>query len=641
MTLPQVFTDIRTRRLWSISCMWTLLAASFAASAAFGFESWPKGVTLAVTVIAGTTVAGRAWSALRLRQPSIELLVVIAAAGGLLLGEYWEAAVVTLLFVTGDYFESRALSRARQAVTDLLQLVPDRAMVLRGGAATEVSASEIQAGETIVVHESALFPVDGKVLEGSTVVDERSLTGEFAPVEKSPGSAVYAGTLNLGGEVRMQATCARDATVLAGIIRRVEAGQEERARGQLLIESFARWYLPGIVMLSALSIVWTHDLRVALTLLVISCPGALVIAIPVSTAVGTGRAAQRGILIKGGEHLETVAKVSALAFDKTGTLTEGRPELTDVFVIGEKVSVAPGASSKMAKQLGLDLTDAQKRLLCWAASAEANSQHPLARAVLAEAALHCALPRPQGSKVIGGKGVQVIHNEHRIHVGTESYLAAEGISVSISDQRVVERLRAEGKMVALIAIDGTVKGVLAASDRWRSSAAPVMRQLESLGIKRVVLLTGDHRQSAERIAHHVRIPNVYAELMPDDKVELVRKMRHRGETVAMVGDGINDAPAFGAADVAISMGVTGADLAVETADIVLANEDLRKIPEAIAIARATRRNIQENVAVAVLTAGAVVAGTLLGELGMAAGMLIHEVSVLAVIINALRLRHAR
>ena len=384
------------------------------------------GSMVAAAVLAGSDIALRAWAALRHRHVSIELLVTVATVGALLIGEVWEAAAVTFLFMLGAYLEARTLNRTRQTLQQLFDLAPTTAIVQRAGRQVEVLAHEVQPGETVLIKPGTKIPVDGDVIDGRAAVDESPITGESMPVEKTKGATVYAGTINQNGLLQVRVTGAGADTTLARIIHRVEEAQEEKAPTQRFIERFARWYTPAIMGLSLAAFVLTRDIRLALTLLVIGCPGALVISTPVSVVAGIGRAARRGILIKGGEYLENAGKISALALDKTGTLTQGQPRLTDIFTL-QPVLVPAGSLAQAGGRLLAPAAngngrgrwaEGQQEVLRWAAIAEAGSEHPLARPILAEAETLGFIPSAETFETYTGRGVRATYQGHLIGVGT-------------------------------------------------------------------------------------------------------------------------------------------------------------------------------------------------------------------------------
>ncbi len=623
--------DPATRRFRLTAASGALIALALAAPWVTGSDTLRDGLMVAAALVAGADIALRAQQGLRHGRLTIELLVTIAAAGGLLIGEYWESAAVTFLFMFGASLEARTLGRTRQALARLLDLAPTTALVLRDGRETEVSPGDVALGETVLVKPGTRIPVDGEVARGHAAVDESAITGESLPVEKAAGDRVYAGTVSQDGLLQVRATGVGADTMLARIVHRVEEAQEAKAPTQRFIERFARWYTPAILGLAVVAYLVSRDAAMALTLLVIGCPGALVISTPVSIVAGIGRAAQKGILIKGGEHLEAVGRVSVLALDKTGTLTEGKPRLTDVVAV-RPAPVMVGAAGATE--------DAGADLLRWAAMAEVGSEHPLARAIVAGAARLGPVAYPEHFETYTGRGVSAVQAGHTIVVGTPALMGILGIGVPPETHDHLARLKAGGKTAVLVARDGETVGVLGIADTRRDTAAEMVRRLRAGGVRRIAMLTGDDRQTAEAIAREVGITEVHAGLLPEQKLEIVQHMRRDGAVVAMVGDGINDAPALAAADVGIAMGAAGTDVAIETADVALMTDDLLRIPEAIRLSRATRRNIGQNVAVALLTVGALLAGVLTGEVHMAGGMFVHQASVLLVIANAMRLMRA-
>jgi Cd2+/Zn2+-exporting ATPase len=587
----------------------------------------------AAALVAGADIARRAIDGLRRRQITIELLVTIAATGALIIGETWEAAVVTFLFIFGAWLEARTLSQTRSALSHLLDLAPMTALVMRDGRPVEVDPSEVETGETVLVQPGSTIPVDGIVVEGRSAVDESAITGEPIPAEKGAGDRVYAGTMSQDGLLFVETVGVGADTTLARIIQRVEEAQEAKAPAQQTIERFARWYTPAIITLAILAWAITRNVELALTLLVIGCPGALVIATPVAIVAGIGRAATRGILIKGGQHLETVGRVTALALDKTGTLTEGKPVLTDVVALQPALVMAGGTPNEPAQS---------DDVLRWAAIAEIGSGHPLARPIVAAARQRFfeQIPQPEHGEAVPGLGVWGRWQGSSIGVGTPALMTERGIPVTPEADAHLSRLRSEGKTAMLVTLDGDVIGLLAVSDQPRARAAELTPRLRQAGVRRIAMLTGDNPRTAGVIADAAGISEVRAGMLPDDKLDWIREAQAAGDIVAMVGDGINDAPALAAADVGIAMGAAGSDIALETADVALMTDDLDRIPEALRISRETMRVIHQNLAIALTTVGVLLAGVLMGQVNMAGGMLVHEVSVLIVILNGMRLLRA-
>ncbi|MFA5835737.1 MAG: cation-translocating P-type ATPase [Bellilinea sp.] len=587
-------------------------------------------------VIAGAGIAVRAWNSLRHRHISIELLVTIATVGALAIGEVWEAAAVTFLFVFGAYLEARTLSKTRQVLGELIDLAPVTALVLRDGVQVEVAPHEVLIGETVLLKPGVRVPVDGEVLSGASAMDESSITGEPMPEEKTLGDRVFAGTVNLDGMLQVRATGVGADTTLARIIARVEEAQDQKAPTQRFIERFSQWYTPAIILLSIGAFIISRDIELALTLLVIGCPGALVISTPVSIIAGIGSAARRGILIKGGEFLENAGKISAVALDKTGTLTYGKPRLTDIVVLQPSpITVGAASPPDSASSLRWDVDQAE--LLWWAGMAESGSEHTLARAIYQEAIKMGTLPMPDEFEALAGKGIRASYQNREVLVGTPKWLAELSIPMDAELTTQLFDLRSDGKTAVLAARDRQVWGIIAISDPMREDAPEMVRRLQADGIQTIVMLTGDDPATAHAVAQRAGISDVRAGLLPEEKLDAIRQLQSQGHIVAMIGDGINDTPALAAADIGIAMGAAGAGLAIETADIALMADDLLKVPEAIHLSKATLRNIRQNVIIALLTVSGLLTGVLLGSVHMAGGMLVHQLSVLVVIANGMRL----
>jgi Zn2+/Cd2+-exporting ATPase len=601
-----------------------LIVASFATARIVDAPRWGEGLMVAAAVVAGRPVVVNAWRALLARTIGIDLLVSVAAVGAILVGNRWEAAAVTFLFALGHALESATLDRTRSALAELVAIAPDVAVVVRDGEQVEVEAGAVLPGETVLVKNGAKVPVDGVVFGGAGALDEASITGESIPVEKTTGDEVYAGTIATGGFLQVAATGVGADTTLARIIHRVEEAQDAKARTQAFMDRFSAWYTPAVIGLALVTGLATGDAVLALTLLVIACPGALVISIPVSIVAGIGRGAKDGILIKGGEYLETSARIDAVALDKTGTLTEGRPVVSDV------VPLHPAFD--------------RRELLRLAAAVEAGSEHPLARPIL-DAAAEEGLPAPGlpgHTEPVPGKGIVADLDGRRVAVGNLALLADErrdphGGSI----EAVVDELAMAGRTPVAVTRDGEVVGVIAVADRVRPDATAAVRGLHDAGVRTVVMLTGDVEPVARAVATEAGVDEVYAGLLPEDKLQAVAALQRRGHTVAMVGDGVNDAPALAVADIGVAMGAAGTGVAIETADIALMRDDLLKLPAAVRLARRTVANLRQNIVVALTTVAALLAGVLFGGVTMAIGMLVHELSVLVVILNAMRLLRRR
>ncbi|MGO1539340.1 MAG: heavy metal translocating P-type ATPase [Leucobacter sp.] len=574
---------------------------------------------LAAAFVAGYGIVVKAVRALMVKFTSIDLLVSIAAIGATIIGNFWEAAAVTFLFSVGHALETGTMNKTRSALAELVAVAPDAAVVMRDGEQVEIAAHQVRMGEIVLVKNGSKVPVDGQVVSGSGTIDEASITGESIPVEKSKSDHVYAGTISRGGLLQVMATGIGADTTLARIIHRVEEAQDAKAKTQAFIDRFSKWYTPAVIVLALAAGLIAQDVVLGLTLLVIGCPGALVISIPVAIVAGIGRSARNGILIKGGEYLETSAKISAVAVDKTGTLTEGRPVLTDVIV--------------------LDPASDRRDVLKWAAAAEAGSEHPLARPILDTAREVGIAPEgvPESVTPVVGKGIVADVHGQRVLVGNAPLLTQYEITDLAGADEVANELAAAGKTPMIVAVDERVVGVVGVADTIREDAPEMIKRLHAAGVQKVVMLTGDTRLVAEAIGESVGIDEIHASLLPEDKLDAVARLQREGHTVAMVGDGVNDAPALATADIGVAMGAAGSAVAVETADIALMGDNLLKLPGAISLAKRTVNVMRQNIAIALITVVLLLIGVFAGGVTMSVGMLVHEGSVLIVILNAMRL----
>lgn len=574
---------------------------------------------LAAAIVAGYGIVVKAVRALLVKFISIDLLVSIAAIGATLIGNFWEAAAVTFLFAIGHALEAGTMNKTRAALAELVAVAPDVAVVMRDGEQVEIAAHQVRMGEIVLVKNGAKVPVDGQVVSGTGAIDEASITGESIPVEKTKSDHVFAGTISRGGFLQVMATGIGADTTLARIIHRVEEAQDAKAKTQAFIDRFSKWYTPAVMVLALAAGLISGDVVLGLTLLVIGCPGALVISIPVAIVAGIGRSARNGILIKGGEYLETSAKISAVAVDKTGTLTEGRPVLTDIVVLNPEAD--------------------RREVLRWAAAAEAGSEHPLARPILDNAREEGVAPEglPGSVTPVVGKGIVADAHGKRVLIGNVPLLEQYGIVNDAGAAVAANKLAAAGKTPMIVAVDESVLGVIGVADTIREDAPEMIRRLHAGGVQKVVMLTGDTRLVAEAIGEAVGIDEIHASLLPEEKLDAVARLQREGHTVAMVGDGVNDAPALATADIGVAMGAAGSAVAVETADIALMGDNLLKLPEAISLAKRTVNVMRQNIWIALITVVVLLVGVFAGGVTMAIGMLVHEGSVLIVILNAMRL----
>ena len=600
-------------KTWGVvSASGLLIIASWLVAGLTSSSSVADGLMIAAAVVAGYQIAVSAVQALRIRMVTIDLLVVVAAVGAMVINNYWESAAVTFLFALGKALERATLNRTRRALSDLVDSAPETATVLRDGEPETVEVWELAPGDVVLVRNGEQVPADGRVISGTGGVDEASITGESVPAEKFDGAEVFAGTWLRSGVLRIEAIGIGADTTLARIVHRVEEAQDDKARTQTFMEKFSRWYTPA-AMVAALIVgllPWTlvgamTNVELALTLLVIACPGALVISIPVSIVAGIGRSARDGVLIKGGEYLETSAKVDAVVVDKTGTLTNGRPVLTDVDVVDPRFS--------------------REEVLLLAARAETASEHPLAEAIISgarDAGLEVDVV--SAAEPVTGKGIRATVDGRTVAVGS-----ADLLDHHPDETRILE-LNELGRTAMFVGVDGEAVGIVAVADTIRDDAPAAITALHDAGI-RVIMATGDAERVARNVAAELGVDEVHAGMMPEDKVEVVRGLQQRGHVVAMVGDGVNDTPALALADIGVAMGAAGSPAAIETADIALMADRLPRLPYALTLARRTVRTMRLNIAIALITVAALLAGLFLGGVTMSIGMLVHEISVLAVI----------
>ncbi|TDO89268.1 Cd2+/Zn2+-exporting ATPase [Halanaerobium saccharolyticum] len=572
---------------------------------------------VAAAIIAGYQVAINAYNTLKMKVISINLLVTIAAVGAVIIGEYWEAAAVTFLFAFGSYLESRTVGKARDAIRDLMDLAPNLATVIREGEEKEIAAEKVEVEEVVIVRPGEKIPVDGTVIKGKSEVNQAAITGESIPVSKEKGDEVFSGTINKNGYLEIKTEKVGDDTTFGKIIELVEEAQEEKAPTQKLMERFSKYYTPGIILLSLISYFISGSVRLSLTLLVIGCPGALVISTPISIVAGIGNGAKNGILIKGGEYLEKSGEIDMVAFDKTGTLSKGEAEVNQIITYNKN----------------------EAEVLSLAAAAEFNSEHHLARAIKnkAEKTLETEIKSPVNFETHTGKGVTAQIDSKKIMIGNSRLFREQGIEISQEIEEQKNQLEAEGKTVVVAAENDQIIALISIADRPRENAYQIVEKLKNVGIKKVVMLTGDNERIAESVADELNLDGYKAELLPEDKVKAVEEYQKEGYKVAMVGDGINDTPSLVTADIGIAMGAAGTDAAIDTADITLMADNLNKLPYAIGLSKAANRNIKQNVVFAVLIVFALLAGVLGQKVFLASGMLVHELSVLIVIFNAMRL----
>ncbi|WMT18624.1 heavy metal translocating P-type ATPase [Parageobacillus toebii] len=559
-------------------------------------------------------------------QFDMNTLMTIAVIGAACIGEWKEGAVVVFLFAVSEALERYSMDTARRSIQRLMDIAPKKAIVLRDGKEYEVDVEDIVVGDTIIVKPGQKIAMDGIVLRGESSVNEAAITGESMPVAKTIGDEVYAGTLNAEGALEVRVTKQVKDTTIAKIIHLVEEAQAQRAPAQQFIDRFARYYTPAI-MLIALFVAtvpplwlggeWLTWIYRGLTVLVVGCPCALVISTPVAIVTAIGQAARQGVLIKGGAYLEEIGKLSAIAFDKTGTLTTGTPEVAGIYPFG-----------------GLD----EKELLKIAAAIEKQSEHPLASAILRKAEeLQISFDSLQVSefRAMTGKGAAACVNGTMYYIGKPSLFSDASIGEDVRAQ--ITRAQKQGHTVMLLGDETKVLGMIAVSDQLRENAAFVLETLRNLGITQTIMLTGDHETTARAIASSLPLTDIRAELLPEEKLTAIQMLQQQSGRIAMVGDGVNDAPALAAANIGIAMGDIGTDVALETADVVLMGDDLGKLPYAIRLGRKTMRIIQQNIAIAFLLKVLALVLIIPGWLTLWMAIFADMGATLLVLLNSMRL----
>jgi len=629
-TRPEEQSD-RRQRLLLVALAGVLWAGALASQYILRNDATAAVAAVGAIIAGGRYIVPRGLTAARNRALDMNFLMTIAAIGALLIGEYLEAASAMFLFALAQLLEAGSMDRARNAIRALMNLSPASATVIRNGHEVRVPADTVEIGEVVVVRPGEKVPVDGDVVSGISSVNQAPITGESIPVQKEPGGEVFAGSLNGEGVLEVRSSRESEDTTLARIIHAVEEAQSVRAPSQTFVDRFARIYTPAVVLVAVFVAVgppliglgeWSVWIYRALVLLVVACPCALVISTPVTIVSALAGAARRGILIKGGLHLENAGRCNVIAIDKTGTLTEGEPAVVEVMATG---------------------TNSVDAVLAWAGAAESRSEHPLARAILRYLGHSGIQPlRATETVAIPGKGVRARVGDRTVFVGTERLFRELGAESDASGE-VIAAAEARGRTVVLVgtSLEGTgpvtICGAIAISDRVRPRAGEALRSLRAAGIHHIVMLTGDNPGTARAVAEALPdLDDYQAGLLPQDKVHAIRALRERHGRVAFVGDGINDAPALAAADVGIAMGSAGTDVALETADIALMADDLTRLSTTVRMARKAEGIIRVNIAFSLLTKAAFVALAVAGWATLWMAVVADMGTSLIVIMNGMR-----
>ncbi|RYQ63288.1 haloacid dehalogenase [Bifidobacterium pseudolongum subsp. pseudolongum] len=591
-----------------------LIVLTFAAKWLFKSEAAESGLLLAASLIGGFPIAASAWQALKVKVISIDLLVTLAILGAFVIQEFEESAIVAFLFLFGAYLEQKTLAKTRSAIKELVEMVPETALrQTADGDFEEVDLDDLDEGDIVLVKTGGKIPVDGEVVSGSGTANEASITGESMPLDKKPGDPVYAGTILENGTIRIEAEKVGDETTFGKIIELVEEAQDSKSQAERLIDRFSKYYTPVVLLLAIIVGLISQDLELAVTILVLGCPGALVIGVPVSNVAGIGNGAKRGILFKGSEVITKFSKVDTIMFDKTGTLTYGDPRVSQVKKYGQ---------GQLAEQLLV--------------SVEKESAHPLAKAITGYYE-DLEAKEVEASQVLQGGGIVAQVAGQQVLVGNHYLLDQYHVPVAKQMERDMEELASAGNSLVLVAVNGQLELALGLKDEIRAGVKEDLAALKKLGVKNLLLLSGDNQKTVDLVAEELGLTEAYGQLLPEDKAEFVKKRQAAGEIVAFVGDGINDSPSLARADIGIAMG-SGTDVAIETSNVVLMNGSFDRIPRALALAKATRRNMIENITIALAVVAVLLVSVLASSwMNMAIGMFVHEGSILIVILNAMRL----
>ena len=576
-------------------------------------------VATGATVFMGYPFFRGALRGLRSGRAGTDSLVTVATVASLVLRENVVALTVLWLLNIGEYLQDLTLRRTRRAIADLLRGTADTAWLrLEDGSEVEVPIDTLQIGDQVVVHDHVAIPVDGEVVDGDAAVDQSAITGETLPVSMVVGSRVHAGSVVVRGRLVVRASAVGNETTIGRIIARVEEAQLDRAPIQTVGENFSRRFVPVSFIVSAATLALTGDVRRAMTMLLIACPCAVGLSTPTAISAAIGNGARRGILIKGGSHLEQAGRVNAIVFDKTGTLTVGRPIVTNVVALHKDWQ--------------------PEEVLAYAASSEIHSRHPLAEAVIRSTTeRHISIPPHEQCEVLVGLGMRTWADGRILLLGSPSLLRAEKVRISKKATDWVTKLRGQAETPLLLAVDGKLVGLISLRDEVRPEAAEVVQKLRTNGIRRIVMLTGDHPETAEVVAREMGIDEWRAEVLPEDKLQAVRQLQDEGYVVGMVGDGVNDAPALATADIGIAMGLAGTDVAVETADIALANDNLQRLLDVPDLGARAVQVIRQNygMSIAVNSAGLLMGAG--GALSPVLAAVLHNASSVAVVTNSSRM----
>ena len=592
-----------------------LIAMAF--TSRFAFENMEVfTISLIIASILGVApIALQSYQALKVKVVSIDVLVTIAVVGAFLIQNYEESAIVTFLFLFGSWLEARTLNKTRSAIKELTEMAPEVAEKQNEkGEFVEVDLDEVDEDDILRVKTGAKVPADGTITLGEAHINEASITGESLLATKKKGLKVFAGTIVENGTIQIQADRVGEDTTFGQIIELVEEAQDSKSEAERFIDRFSKWYTPAVLVFAFIVWIFSQNIELAITILVLGCPGALVIGVPVSNVSGIGNGARNGILLKGSEVINDFSKVDTMIFDKTGTLTVGKPEVSETKVYGKKTNQA----------------------LDFLTSVERESNHPLAKAVL-DAFPDGESYELEKTDVVKGGGIIGYVEGHRVAVGNVALMEKENVVLDKQLMKETGRLEKEGNSLVLTAVDGELKVLMGVKDQIRLGVKENLEKFKKLGVKNLILLSGDNQGTVDIIAEELNLTEAHGHMLPEEKSAYLEKRQDKGEIVAFIGDGVNDSPSLARADIGIAMG-GGTDVAIETSDVVLMHSEFSQLAHALGLTKATARNMVQNIVIALGVVVVLFLSVFFSDwMNMSIGMLVHEGSILVVILNGMRL----
>jgi len=591
-----------------------LIVIGFIARLGFGNMGIFNVALIIASILGVAPIALQAISALKVKVVSIDVLVTIAVIGAFLIQNYEESAIVTFLFLFGSWLEARTLNSTRSAIKELTEMAPEVAFKqMENGEFEEVDIWDVDEGDILQVRTGGKIPVDGTVVTGEGHINEASITGEADPVRKNIDSEVFAGTILENGTIQIKADRVGEDTTFGKIIELVEEAQDSKSEAERFIDRFSQWYTPAVLVLAFIVWIFSQNIELAITILVLGCPGALVIGVPVSNVAGIGNGARNGVLLKGSEVIQDFSKVDTILFDKTGTLTVGNPEVAETKTYGDA-----------------------EQALSYLASVENESDHPLAKAVLSKLG-DIELSPVEDTDVVKGGGIVAQVDGHRVAVGNVALMEKENVQLSEEARKDFADYEKRGNSLVITAVDGELKALMGIRDQIRPGIKQDLQAMKDLGVKNLIVLSGDNQGTVDLVAEELGLTEAHGNLLPEDKSAYLQELQEQGQIVAFVGDGVNDSPSLALADIGIAMG-GGTDVAIETSDVVLMNSDMSRLPHALGLTKATASNMTQNIVIAVGVVLILLASVFFSDwMNMSIGMLVHEASILVVIVNGMRL----